>query len=128
METASPGKLLLMLFNGAIKSLNRAKIAIDDRDISKAHNELVKVQDIITELMTTLRMEYEISNSLMALYDYYLQQLVTANMKKDKAIIDEVMDFFVQMLDTWEQAHKQAASAPAPEAQAMPMQKVNISG
>ena len=128
IETMSPGKLLLMLFDGAIKDLNRAKEAIDNKDINKAHNELVKVQDIITELMTTLKMDYEISNSLMSLYDYYLQQLVEANMKKDKTIIDEVLDFFVQMRDSWDQAIKQIAASPPTEEQAATLKKVNISG
>lgn len=126
METTSPGKLLLMLFDGGIKSLHSAKVAIDDKDINKAHHEIIRVQDIVMELMSTLKMDYEISKSLMALYEYYLQQLVEANVKKDKAILDEVLDFFTQMHDAWEQAIKHLGPAPALSAE--PMNKLNISG
>ena len=129
VETISPGKLLLMLFDGAINSLNRAKTAIEIKDVNKAHNELVKVQDIITELMTTLKMDYEISKNLLALYDYYLHQLMEANMKKDIALIDEVLEFFAQMRDIWEQANKQVSSAPVAEIPVKPLRKVtSLSG
>ena len=130
VETTSPGKLLLMLFDGAIKSLNHAKMAIVDKDVEKAHNELIRVQNIIEELMTTLRMDHEISASLLSLYEYYLHQLVEANMKKDVTIIDEVLDFFEQMHESWDQAVKQLASAPAPAAEApvAPQQRINVSG
>ena len=128
VETLSPGKLLLMLFDGAINSLNRAKAAIEVKDINKAHNELIKVQDIITELMTTLKMDYEISKTLLALYEYYLHQLTEANMKKDIALIDEVLEFFVQMHDIWEQANKQTSSVSDAEAPSAPLQHLNISG
>ncbi|MDR1159549.1 MAG: flagellar export chaperone FliS [Syntrophomonadaceae bacterium] len=127
IETTSPGRLLLMLLNGAIKSLNNAKIAINNNDMNKAHVSIVMVQEIVAELMSTLKMEYEISHNLMALYEYFLQQLIAANIKKDTAIIDEILDYFNQMYETWEEAVKNLG----PNQAAVPnhsLKKVNISG
>jgi flagellar protein FliS len=116
-----------MLLNGAIKSLNNAKIAINNNDMNKAHVSIVMVQEIVAELMSTLKMEYEISHNLMALYEYFLQQLIAANIKKDTAIIDEILDYFNQMYETWEEAVKNLG----PNQAAVPnhsLKKVNISG
>jgi flagellar protein FliS len=127
IETTSPGRLLLMLFSGAIKSLNNAKIAINDNDMNKAHLNIVTVQEIVAELMSTLKMEYDISHNLMSLYDYFLQQLIAANVKKDVDILDEVLDYFNQMYETWEEAVKNLGPNQA-SVQNTSLKKVNISG
>lgn len=99
--TASSGKLLLMLYDGAIKFLRFAKVAIDEEDIQKSHNYIMRVQDIISELMVTLNMDYEISKSLFSLYDYMKYRLSEANMKKDKEQIDEVVVMLSELRETW---------------------------
>ncbi len=66
--TATPEELTLMLFEGAIKFMNIAKYSIEKRDIEKAHEALIRAQDIVIELSSTLNMEYEISNNLKRLY------------------------------------------------------------
>jgi flagellar protein FliS len=104
VETASPGKLLLMLYNGAIKDLDHAIQKITEKDFAAAHQMLVRAQDIIVEFMCTLNMDYEISEKLLALYEYLHRRLVEANISKDVEIINEVRGFLVELRDTWQEA------------------------
>lgn len=104
VETASPGKLLLMLYNAAIRNLDDAIRTIAEKDMETAHQRLVKTQDIIVEFMCTLNMDYEISGKLLALYDYMHQRLIEANVSKDVEIINEVRGFLVELRDTWQEA------------------------
>lgn len=116
IETLSPGKLLVMLYDGAIKNVDTAKKAIADHDLNIAHQQLVNAQDIITELMCTLNMEYEISHNLYSLYDYLQYRLVQANLTKDVQILDEVRTFLVDLRNTWEEAAKKAGAKVQPPA------------
>ena len=63
VETASPGRLLLMLYNAAIRNLDAAHRAIEDQNTVQANDCLLKAQDILLELMSTLDMEYEMRNN-----------------------------------------------------------------
>lgn len=104
VETLTPAKLLLMLFEGLLKNLRTGEKAINQQNMNLAHNQLVKAQDIITELMATLNMDYELSGNLLALYDYMHQRLVLANTAKDSAIIQEVYEFAAELRTTFAQA------------------------
>lgn len=106
VETVSPEKLLLLLFEAAIKDLCNAQKAIQDKDMNLAHNEFIKVQDILVELMSSLKMEYEVSASLYALYDYMQQRVIEANMQKDIDIAIEVEGFFRELYETFQQAER----------------------
>jgi flagellar protein FliS len=108
VKTASPQELTLMLYNGLIKFLNLAKQGIEEKSIEKANNNILRAQDIVLEFMSTLDMKYEVSKGLMALYDYMNRRLIDANLKKDKAIVEEVLMFAEQLRDTWMQAMKLA--------------------
>lgn len=101
--TASKGKLLLMLYDGAIKFLRFAKVSIDEKNIENTNKYLCKTQDIISELMVTLDMKYDISKSLFSLYDYMKYRLVEANINKDKEMIDEVLNMLTELRETWQQ-------------------------
>ena len=113
VETVAPEKLLLMLFDGALKNVNNAKKAIEKKDINLAHQEIMKTEDIIIELMSTLNMDYEISHSLFALYEYLLNQLTQANCKKDIDLLNEVEEFLKEIRETWAEAAKKIKTAPA---------------
>jgi len=99
--TASPGELTLMLYNGCIKFINQAKLFIEQKNIEKANNAIIRAQDIIQELMVTLNMDYEISNNLYALYDYMNRRLIDANISKDNRVLDEVLSLVSELKDTW---------------------------
>jgi len=106
IQTASPAKLLLMLYEGLIVFIKRGKQEIQSGNPAQAHIAIVKAQDIITELMSNLKMEYPISQNLFQLYDYMKQRLIAANIKKDPEILDEVLTFAEELRDTWAQAAK----------------------
>ncbi|NLB17461.1 MAG: flagellar export chaperone FliS [Syntrophomonadaceae bacterium] len=104
IETTSPGKLLLLLYDAAICNLEEAVINIGDKDIAAAHHRLIKGQDIVLEFICTLNMDYEISHKLKDLYDYMYRRLVEANVKKDVEIIEEVRGLLGELRDTWRDA------------------------
>lgn len=111
INTATPQELTLMLYNGLVKFLKLSIQSIDEKNMEKTNNYIIRSQDIISEFMCTLDMNYEISKSLMSLYDYMNRRLLEANMKKDKAIIEEVLGFAEELRDTWAQAMKLAKQA-----------------
>lgn len=112
VETVAPEKLLLMLFDGAIKNINNAKKAIEKKDINLAHQEIIKAEEIVIELMSTLKMDHEISQNLFALYEYLLYQLTQANYKKEIALLNEVEGFFKEIRDTWAEAAEAIKAIP----------------
>ncbi|WP_066055933.1 flagellar export chaperone FliS [Robertmurraya korlensis] len=103
LNTASPGELTLMLYNGCLKFIQQAKLAIQNKNIQEKNTNLIKAQKIIQELMVTLNMDIPLSKDLMAMYDYLNRRLVEANMKNDLEILDEVAGFVTEYRDTWKQ-------------------------
>lgn len=112
--TASPAELTLMLYDGAIKFTNIAIMAIEKKDVEKAHNNIVKVEKIINEFRATLDSKYEVSKDFDRVYVYMLQRLLEGNVKKDPAILEEVNTHLRSMRDTW----KQVMEANKPQKQA----------
>lgn len=102
--TAAPEELTLMLYNGAVKFIKQGKASIEEKDLQKAHNSIVRAQDIISELNITLNMDYEISHNLRSLYTFILERLMQANIKKDVTILDEVLPLVEELRDTWKEA------------------------
>jgi len=103
--SASPERLVLMLFEGAIKFVKLARKAILEKDIAGANNNLTRAQDIIAELNQSLDMSYDISENLASIYDFLYRQLVDANIKKDAELLDVVESMLKELKDTWEQAY-----------------------
>ncbi len=101
--TASPAELTLMLYDGAIKFCNIAIMGIEQKDLQKAHNNIMKVQKIIEEFQLTLNFKYEIANDFNNVYNYLMKRLREANVTKDKAILEEVSEHLHTMRDTWKE-------------------------
>ncbi len=108
IATARPEKLLIMLYDGLVLDLKQARQALEQKDPAGAHGWLVKGQNIITELMGTLKMEYEISPDLYRLYDYLRRRLITANIRKEQEIIDEVLNMVEELRAAWVTVARQA--------------------
>ena len=106
VQTASPAKLTLMLYDGAVKFTNIAIEAIEAGDIEKAHNNIVKAQNIIVEFRSTLDMKYPVAKDFDVVYDYIYRRLVEANMQKDKDILVEALKHIKTMRDTWREVMK----------------------
>jgi flagellar protein FliS len=106
VETAPSAKLLIMLYSGAVKFLLQGQKDLAEKKYEAAHNNLVKAQEIILELDNTLNMEQggEIAVNLRQLYNFYYQQTVQANIKKDPDLLEPVIGFFRSFRDVWAEA------------------------
>lgn len=104
VETASPAKLLLMLYDGAIKYTKLAIQAIEKKNIQDAHQYNIRVQDIFDELMVTLDFSYPISKQLYSLYEYMNYRLAEGNLRKDTAPLKEVLEFLTEYRAVWAEA------------------------
>ena len=101
--TASPAELTLMLYDGAIKFCNIAIMGIEEKDIEKAHNNIIKVERIIREFLNTLDHKYPVAKDFENVYNYLIQRLQEANVKKDAEILQEVLKHLRTMRDTWKE-------------------------
>lgn len=101
--TASPAELTLMLYDGAIKFCNIAIMGIEEKDIEKAHNNIIKVERIIHEFLNTLDHKYPVAKDFENVYNYILRRLHEANIKKDAEILQEVLKHLRTMRDTWKE-------------------------
>lgn len=108
ITTASPAELTLMLYEGAIKFCNIAIVAVEQKQIEKAHKNIIKVQNIITEFQATLDHKYPVAKDFENVYNYLTQRLIEANIKKDKAILEEVLGHLRTMRDTWKEVMRQS--------------------
>ncbi len=107
---ANPMTLIVMLYNGCIKQLKLAQIAIDQKCFEDVNTHLKKAQNIISELVNSLDLSYPISNDLMTLYDFMLRELIQANMSKDRNKLEPVIRMLSSLRDTWSQVEKTCRS------------------
>ena len=110
---ASKEQLLLMVVDGAVKFSKIAKQGIEEKDIKKAHENIIKTQNIFYELMATLDVEKggEWAENLMKIYDFIIQRLLEANIKKDVKIMEEIIPIIEDIRDTWHEAYKISKNA-----------------
>ncbi len=109
--TASPAELTLMLYEGAIKFCNIAISAVEQKDIGKAHENIMKTEHIIEEFQATLDHKYPVAKDFDEVYTYLLRRLIEANIKKDKEILEEVLKHLRTMRDTWKEVMRTAHRA-----------------
>ncbi|MBL4952942.1 flagellar export chaperone FliS [Neobacillus sp. OS1-32] len=108
VTTSKPEDLTLMLYQGMVKFIRLSKMALQNNHLEDCHTYNLRAQDILSELMVTLKMEFPISASLQSMYDYMKSRLIEANLKKDPAILEEVEGYAVELTETWQEAMKQA--------------------
>ena len=110
VNMASSQQLLLMLLDGAVKYTKIARLAILNKDIPRAHKELVRVQDIFLELMITMDKNTSYMQDLYNLYDFIKNELAKANLRKDINTIDEVLPLIEEIRDMWYEVDKKIKS------------------
>jgi flagellar biosynthetic protein FliS len=118
VKTASQGKLVVMLYEEAVRQLEKAISLIKDnsfiepQQIENFGNSLQKVEDIITELQVSLDMEKggEIAKNLMALYLYFNKELVAATINHDKKKLTFILNMLSQLRDSWISAASSTAN------------------
>lgn len=106
--TASSEQLTLMLYDGAIRFLRASITAIEAKDMEKAHDMNMRTQEIVREFRQTLNMDIELSENWDKLYEFMEYRLMEGNVKKDKAMLQDVLDLLRDMRDTWAEAMKLA--------------------
>ncbi|WP_088228628.1 flagellar export chaperone FliS [Desulfosporosinus sp. FKB] len=107
VATASPEKLLLMLYDGAIRFLNQARASMEQDDFEAANKWLGKLQDIFMELNMTLDMNQgEVAYNLRKLYEFYQKEVLMANVEKSIDRLQPVEDFLRTFRETWVEAIK----------------------
>ena len=111
--TATPAEVTLMLYEGAIKFCNIAIMAIENNEMEKAHNNIMKTQRIIEEfrVLNTLDRQYEVAEDFDRIYVYVLRRLFEANVRKDKEILEEVNGHLRSVRDTWKEVMKKCNKA-----------------
>ena len=107
IETASPGKLVLMLFDGALRFMDGAKKGFEEEDFTKrnedVNNNLIRAQNIVMELQGSLDMSVkgDLPGTLYRLYDFVVYQLQQANLKKDPEPIEHAQKTITELRDAW---------------------------
>lgn len=106
--TASPAKLVEMLYEKSVELLKESKELIEKGLFLEANDRIKKVQDILMELNASLDMEKggQIAQSLRSLYLYMYRTLVEGNIKKDIKKIEEILGYFEELLAAWRSAMK----------------------
>ena len=104
---ASKEQMLLMLLDGAVKFAKRGKLAIQENNIQLAHDSITRTQDIFTELKVTLDTSVgDWAKQMFNVYSFINDRLLQANIKKDEAIMDEVIPLIEEVRNTWNEAYK----------------------
>jgi flagellar protein FliS len=106
VTTMTPAQLLIALYDKAITELNKAILFIEDKNIPGAHNSITRVAEIVDSLDASLKEKYEISDNLAALYQYFREQLIKANVKKDPEILKSLIPLFQELRDAFDEASK----------------------
>ena len=104
---ASKEQLLLMLVDGAVKFAKIAREGLEEKNISKSHENLIKVQDIFTELMVSLDQSAgEWAREIYKVYEFIKTRLFDINLKKDANMMYELMPVIESVRDTWYEAYE----------------------
>lgn len=108
VATASPAQLVLMLYDGALAAVGRARSAQAEglAGIPVVNRELQRAQDIVSELLVTLDADRGggVAQSLARLYDFTLDRLIRANISKDLTLLEPVVEVLQNLRDAWEAA------------------------
>lgn len=133
VATASPMELVMMLYDEAIKSLDKAEVAFSIEDPSRIEligNHLLHAQDVITELAVSLDMEKggEIAHQLQRLYDFMVHHLSKADVSKDLKGIKEVRKMLNDLREAWGTVAQKELVADEPAREAMANNTISVTG
>ena len=102
VNTSTKEKLIIMLYDGALKFLRLSMLALNEQNIERTHHYLLRTQDILTELMSTLSFDAgEVAHNLYSLYEYMYHELMLANMEKDLGKIKNIEGMIQELRNTW---------------------------
>jgi flagellar secretion chaperone FliS len=104
VTTSSPSELMVLLYRGAVRFAAKARLHIQNADVQSAHDELLRAQSIVLQIMGALRpSQNPVDVGLYALHNYVFEVLYRANRHKDVEMIDEALKHLRDQLSTWEE-------------------------
>ena len=105
VATSSQGKLIIMMYEGALKFVTLAIEGIDSKDLSKKGTYINKTHDIINELSCALDMKKggDVAQKLESLYQFILHQLTLANIKSDRKALESIVNVLTPLMEAWEE-------------------------
>lgn len=115
VQTSTPGQLLLMLYDGAIRFVRAGIDSLQKKDLQKANLNLGKSQSIVNELLSTLDRNYAVSEGLASLYEYINHLLIESNVKKTAAPAEEALGYLMDLRETFAEAAKMTAGSLSQE-------------
>lgn len=106
VQTATPEEILILLYDGAIQFLIKAKAGIESKDNELVNNNILACQKIIREFINTLDMENggSVAENLRLLYEYFIKTLISANINKDMRKVNEILKHLKNLRETWQKA------------------------
>ena len=113
--TASPMDLVVMLYDAQIKQIKLSDIFLENREYEKVNQHLSRAEDIVSELLCSLDLSYPISEELMKLYDFMLQELIQINLQKDRSRIPPLLEIVESLREAWVSVRNGSARAFAVE-------------
>ena len=114
VATASPQRILVMLYDRLVLDLERAEMALDTGDRTEAAAQIQHAQDIVFELRESLRVDaWEGGPRLAALYSWMITELVQAGVKRDRNRVSACRQIAEPLRDAWRQAAAQLAGSPS---------------
>lgn len=106
VQTSNPAQLVIMLYDGAIRFIKSAMQGLEINNFEQVNINFGKAQTIISELMSTLNHDYEISKGLYQLYEYMNYTLIQANIKKKPEPAHDVLEMLTDLRASWLQASR----------------------
>lgn len=117
IKTAGQGKLIVLLYDKAITSIDKAVKLLDgeDKQLDLVNNSIIRAQEIITELSASLDFDRgkDIASNLFSLYIYFNQQLMTANIEKDSSHIKPVLTMLQDLRSAWKKIENTKDQSPS---------------
>ena len=105
--TMTQGDMIHLLFDETINSLNKGLACMENKDFAECNQLFKKAQNIVSHLSATMNPEYAISQNLSSLYEYFIYQIVQANIKKEPEGIQEILPMLAELQEAFAQADKQ---------------------
>jgi flagellar protein FliS len=116
VQTCSPGQLVVMLFDGAMRFTREAEAAMKAKDRARAGERISKAHAVIEELAATLDAEAapEVAENLGALYFFCMRELVRANLTQDPALLADIVEIIRPIREGFAEAVAAAKNAATP--------------
>lgn len=110
VDTMTSGEMLILLFDGAVKNITLAELALQKQEYQTFDTAITKTDKIIRYLRATLNMKYDISRDLDRLYEYFLYLLTRLRAGRKQEVITELKGYLVDLRDTFKEADRIASN------------------